>query len=154
MDVNMEYHSDTQTLLGKKLKTYVDTETGEKIHAEQITKRAYGQKQFWKVYLMDFLHILGLADSKQIDVLIYILENTEQANNTFVGTYKKIAKEASVSEPTIAKIMKKLQENNFITKVQNGVWQVSPNIMMKGSEHKKSLLLNYYDDSKDQENEE
>lgn len=150
----MEYHSDTQTLLGSKQKTYIDVDTGEKIHAEQITKRAYGQKQFWKVYLMDFLHILGLADSKQIDVLVYILENTEQANNTFVGTYKKIAKEAKVSEPTIAKIMKKLQENNFITKVQNGVWQVSPNIMMKGSEHKKSLLLNYYDDSLEQENNE
>lgn len=143
----MEYQSDTQTLLGKKEKVYIDTETGEKIYAEQITKRAYGQKQFWKIYLMDFLHILGLADSKQIDVLIYILQNTEQANNTFVGTYKKIAKEANVSEPTIAKIMKKLQENHFIIKVQNGVWQVSPNIMMKGSEHKKSLLLNYYDDS-------
>lgn len=147
MDPNMEYQSDTQTLLGKKEKVYIDTETGEKIYAEQITKRAYGQKQFWKIYLMDFLHILGLADSKQIDVLIYILQNTEQANNTFVGTYKKIAREAHVSEPTIAKIMKKLQENNFIIKVQNGVWQVSPNIMMKGSDHKKSLLLNYYDDS-------
>jgi len=147
MDANMEFQSDTQTLLGKKEKVYIDTETGEKIYAEQITKRAYGQKQFWKIYLMDFLHILGLADSKQIDVLIYILQNTEQANNTFVGTYKKIAKEANVSEPTIAKIMKKLQENHFIIKVQNGVWQVSPNIMMKGSEHKKSLLLNYYDDS-------
>lgn len=153
MDVNMEFQSDTQTLLGKKEKVYIDTETGEKIYAEQITKRAYGQKQFWKIYLMDFLHILGLADSKQIDVLIYILQNTEQANNTFVGTYKKIAKEANVSEPTIAKIMKKLQENHFIIKVQNGVWQVSPNIMMKGSEHKKSLLLNYYDDSMQSEDD-
>ncbi len=149
----MEYHSDTQTLMGTKKKTYIDTETGEKIQAEQVTKRAYGQRHFWKVYLMDFLHILGLADSKQIDVLIYILENTEQANNTFVGTYKKIAKDANVSEPTIAKIMKKLQEKEFIKKVQNGVWQVSPNIMMKGSEHKKSLLLNYYDDSKNEEQE-
>ena len=153
MDGNMEYQSDTQNLLGKKEKVYIDTETGEKIYAEQITKRAYGQKQFWKIYLMDFLHILGLADSKQIDVLIYILQNTEQANNTFVGTYKKIAKEANVSEPTIAKIMKKLQENHFIIKVQNGVWQVSPNIMMKGSEHKKSLLLNYYDDSMQSEDD-
>src|SRR5699024_12439631 len=103
MDKNMEYHADTQTLLGKKPKVYVDEETGEKIRAEQITKRAYGQKHFWKVYLADFLQILGLAESKQIEVLIYILENTEQANNTFVGTYKKIAKEAKVSEPTIAR---------------------------------------------------
>nr|WP_173051604.1 replication/maintenance protein RepL [Bacillus paranthracis]AHN52259.1 RepL [Bacillus paranthracis] len=147
MDKNLEYHSDTQTLLGTKRKEYIDTETGEKIYVDQITKRAYGQKQFWKVYLTDFLQILGLAESKQLDVLIYILQNTEQANNTFVGTYKKIAKEANVSEPTIAKIMKKLQEKDFIVKIQNGVWQVSPHIMMKGSEHKKSLLLNYYDDN-------
>ncbi|WP_266197514.1 replication/maintenance protein RepL [Streptococcus agalactiae] len=49
---------------------------------------------------------------------------------------------------TVRKVMRKLQDNKFITKVQNGVYQVSPNIMMKGSEHKKSLLLNYYDDSK------
>lgn len=147
MDKNFEYQSDTQTLLGTKRKEYIDTETGEKVYVDQITKRAYGQKQFWKVYLTDFLQILGLAESKQLDVLIYILQNTEQANNTFVGTYKKIAKEASVSEPTIAKIMKKLQEKEFITKIQNGVWQVSPHIMMKGSEHKKSLLLNYYDDN-------
>ncbi|WP_404410211.1 replication/maintenance protein RepL (plasmid) [Exiguobacterium aurantiacum] len=147
MDKNLEYHSDTQTLLGTKRKEYIDTETGEKLYVDQITKRAYGQKQFWKVYLTDFLQILGLAESKQLDVLIYILQNTEQANNTFVGTYKKIAKEANVSEPTIAKIMKKLQEKDFIVKIQNGVWQVSPHIMMKGSEHKKSLLLNYYDDN-------
>ncbi|MDP7981530.1 replication/maintenance protein RepL [Bacillus sp. WLY-B-L8] len=152
MDKNMEYYADIQTLLGEKKKIFVDTETGEKIHVNQITKRAYGQKQFWKLYLMDFLSVLGILENKQLDVLIYILEHTEQATNTFIGTYKKISKGANVSEPTIAKIMKKLQENNFITKIQNGVWQVNPNIMMKGSEHKKSLLLNYYDDSNNQEN--
>ncbi|MEF3225904.1 replication/maintenance protein RepL [Campylobacter jejuni] len=130
-------------------KTYIDTETGEKIYAKQITKKVYGRKQFWKVYLTDCLNILGCTESKQVNVLVYILENTEEANNIFVGTYKKIAKEANVSEPTIAKIMKKLQENNFIMKIQNGVWQVSPNIMINESEHKKSLFLNYYDDSKD-----
>ena len=48
------------------------------------------------------------------------------------------------------KVMKKLQDSNFIKKVQNGVYQVSPLIMMKGSEHKKQLLLNYYDDTDQQ----
>lgn len=147
---NLEYQSHTQTLLGTKHKTYIDEETGEKIKAEQITKRAYGQKQFWKVYLMDFLQVLGIFDSKQLDVLVYVLENTNQSTNTFIGTYKKISENAKVSQPTIAKIMKKLQENEFIYKVQNGVWQVNPRIMMKGGENKKSLLLNYYDDEKEQ----
>ena len=44
--------------------------------------------------------------------------------------------------------MKKLQEKNFIKKIQNGVWQISADIMMKGNEHKKQLLLNYYDEGK------
>jgi predicted transcriptional regulator len=147
-DKSMEYISETQTLIGTQRKRLIDEDTGERIEVDQITKRALGQKQFWKVYLMDFLQVLGVLDSKQVDIFIYILENTEQANNTFIGTYDKIQAAVGVSRGTVANVMKKLQENNFVTKVQNGVWQVSPNIMMKGSEYKKSLLLNYYDDSK------
>lgn len=148
-DKSMEYISQTQTLIGTQRKRLIDEDTGERIEVDQITKRAIGQRQFWKVYLMDFLQVLGVLESKQIDILIYVLENTEQANNTFIGTYDKIQKAVGVSRGTVATVMTKLQENKFITKVQNGVWQVSPNIMMKGSEHKKNLLLNYYDDSKE-----
>lgn len=150
-DKSMEYVSQTQTLIGKRKRRLVDQDTGELIEVDQITKRALGQKQFWKIYLMDFLQILGVLDSKQIDILIYILEHTEAANNTFIGTYTKIQTEVGVSRPTVATVMRKLQEHGFIKKVQNGVWQVSPNIMMKGNEHKKSLLLNYYADEKTEE---
>jgi Firmicute plasmid replication protein (RepL). len=141
-----EYSEKTQTLIGQQKKRLVDQDTGEIIEVDQITKRAYGTKAFWKIYLMDFLQILGIFDSKQVDIFIYILENTEQANNTFIGTYSKIQEATGVSRGTVAKIMTKLQKNNFITKVQNGVWQVNPNIMMKGNDNKKQMLLSYYND--------
>lgn len=150
-DKSMEYISQTQTLIGQQRKRLQDLDTGELIEVDQITKRALGQKQFWKVYLIDFLQILGVLDSKQVDVLIYILENTKAADNTYTGTYRKTADGAGVSLDTATKVMRKLQENNFIKKVQNGVYQISPLIMMKGSEHKKSLLLNYYADEKTEE---
>ena len=67
---------------------------------------------------MDFLMVLGIIDSKQVDIFIYIVENTNQSNNTFMGTYKKIAADVGCSEPTIAKIMRKLRDNNFIKKMQ------------------------------------
>ena len=41
--------------------------------------------------------------------------------------------------------MKKLQENKFVKRVQNGVWLVNPNILMKGNDTKRQILLNYYD---------
>ena len=143
-DKSLEYNSNTQTLIGTKKKTLVDQETGEVIEVDQITKRSYGKKQFWKVYLLDFLQVLGILDSKQIDVLIYILENTNSSNNIYIGTYRKIAKNTNVSLDTVRRVIKKLQENNFLSKIQNGVYQINPLIMLKGSEHKKQLLLNYY----------
>ena len=60
---------------------------------------------------MDFLTVLGIIDSKQLDIFIYIAENTNQSNNIFMGTYKKIAKDCNASETTISKIMKKLIYN-------------------------------------------
>ena len=52
------------------------------------------------------------------------------------------------SEPTIAKIMRKLLENNFIKKIQNGAWLVNPNILMKGNDQKRQILLSYYESDK------
>ncbi|MET1123533.1 replication/maintenance protein RepL, partial [Priestia megaterium] len=48
---------------------------------------------------------------------------------------------------TVATIMKKLQENNFIKKKQNGVYIVNPNIMMKGNDTKRQILLSYYEEN-------
>ena len=141
---SINYNDCTQTLVGEKTKTLVDTETGEYIEVKQIVKRIYGTKNFWKCYLMDFLQILGILESKQVDVLVYILENTRQSDNLFIGTYRKIAKDVNVSEPTIARLMKKLQAHHFVTKVQNGLWMVNPSIMMKGNDHKRQMLLSYY----------
>lgn len=144
-DKSMEYISQTQTLIGQKKRELLDTETGEIIWVDQITKRTYGTKNFWKCYLMDFLTVLGIIDSRQLDIFIYIVENTNASNNMFIGTYKKISKDTGCSSTTIARIMKKLQENNFVKKVQNGVWLVNPNILMKGNDNKRQILLSYYE---------
>ena len=144
-DKNLEYIQDTQTLVGSRKRELIDVQTGEQIFVAQITKRVYGSKNFWKCYLMDFLTVLGIIDSKQLDIFIFIVENTNQSNNTFLGTYKHISKQTGCSSRTIAKIMKKLQENNFIRKIQNGAWLVNPNILMKGNDTKRQILLSYYE---------
>ena len=142
--IGVEYIEKTKTLIGTKRKELIDKETGEIIEVDQITKKVYGQKNFWKLYLGDFLPVLGIVESKQVDILIYILENTQPSTNMFVGTYKTIQKNTHTSETTIAKVMRKLQKQQFLKKIQNGIWQVSPNIMMKGNENKKQLLLSYF----------
>lgn len=144
-DREFNYVASTQTLIGTKKKELIDTETGESILVDQITKRVYGQKNFWKAYLFDFLCVLGILDSKQVDIFIYIVSNTNASNNIFMGTYDKIAKDCNVSRPTIAKIIKKLIDNGFIKKVQTGAYLVNPNILMKGNDCKRAILLSYYE---------
>lgn len=146
-DKYLEYSANTQVLIGKQKKRYQDLDTGECIEVDQITKRSLGQKQFWKIYLMDFLQVLGGFEYKQLDVLIHILEKTNASNNTFIGTYRSIISEINVSMDTVRRTITLLQEKKFLKKVQNGVYQVSADIMMKGSEHKKQLLLSYYNDN-------
>lgn len=143
--MSKEYIEETQTLIGQRKRELVDVNTGERILVDQITKRVYGTKNFWKCYLMDFLTVLGIIDSKQLDVFIYIASNTNPSNNMFVGTYNDIASEVNVSRQTIAKLMKKLQEKNFIKRKQNGVWYVNPNVLMKGNDTKRQILLSYYE---------
>lgn len=87
-----EYIKKTKTLVGTKRKELIDRETGEIIEVDQITKKVYGQKNFWKLYLSDFLPVLGIVENKQVDILIYILENTHLSTNMFIGTYKTIRK--------------------------------------------------------------
>ena len=82
---NKKKKLETQIELGKK-RELLDQETGEIIVVDQISKRIYGQKNFWKMYLMDFMSVLGIIDSKQLDVFIYIAENTNPSTNTFIGT--------------------------------------------------------------------
>ena len=118
----LQYSEVTQTLVGQQRRELMDTKTGELMHVDQITKMVYGTKNFWKCYLMDFLTVLGIIDSKQIDVFIYIIENTNQSNNIFLGTYRKIAGDLHCSLDTVTRIMRKLQENNFIKK--NSKWSL------------------------------
>ena len=137
-------NSEVKTVIGHRRRSLTDNDTGEVLIVDQITKRIHGGRNFWKCYLMDFLSILGIVDNRQVDVFIYIVENTNQTTNLFIGTYRKIAKDVQCSTGTVTNIMKKLVANNFVKRVQNGVWFVNPNVLMKGSDQKRQILLSYY----------
>lgn len=72
----------------------------------------------------DFVNVFGVKESKQVEIFLYIINHCDPETNLFIGTYKKIANDVKCSETTIAKIMKKLQQCDFIHKIQNGVWEI------------------------------
>jgi len=143
-----EYNHNTNTLVSVEPELWVNPKTGETREFTNVNKTIYGGQHFWKVFLMDFLMALGVIESKQLEVFIYILENTDPYNNQFIGTYDKIEKDLKISRPTIAKVMKTLRETKvqgipIIRMVVKGLYVINPHMMMKGSVGKQHLLISY-----------
>jgi hypothetical protein len=102
--------------------------------------------------LGDLLYTLGLINnSKQLDVVFYVLDNTDPANNLYIGTIRKTVKETGISYGTVATIFKKMQEVDMIAKQGNGVYKVKPNLLMKGDDNKKQRLVIEYEKIKREE---
>lgn len=143
----IEYMEEKSTLVGTRRRELIDADTGEVMKVDQITKLAYGSKHFWKCYMKEFLTVMKSLSGRQFDVFIYIVAHTKTSDNVFLGTYSKIVDDTRCCRQTVAAAMKKLQENDFIRKKQNGVWIVNPDILMKGNDNKRRMLLSEYDEA-------
>ena len=140
-----QYHDNNNTAYISRTKRYIDEDGNEGTQTD-VYKKVYGTKHFWKVWLSDLLYTLELINnSKQLDVVFYVLDNTDQSNNLYIGTLQKTADKTGISYKTVATIFKKMQDVDMITKKQNGVYFVKPSLIMKGDENKKHRLLIEYE---------
>ena len=145
MAIYTAYDEENQMIIEYEDTEIVDSNTGEIVPVLKVNKKFYGNTGFDKCFVKEMLAAYDVIQNKQVAVVTHIYNNMSRADNMFVGTYKKIAQAVGVSEPTIASIMKKLQEINIIRKVQNGVWQINPQVVVRGSETKRKALIMMYE---------
>lgn len=107
-------------------------------------RKIRGSKHFWKLYLPGFLRVLRRFKNRQVTVLAYILENMKQADNVFIGSYREISQKCGVSLDSVHRTIHDLQESGFMVKKQNGVYIISPDILIKGNDSKRSMLMREY----------
>ena len=140
-----KYNENSNTAYISRTKRYIDEDGNEGTQTD-IYKKVYGHKHFWKVWLGDLLNTLGLINnSKQLDVVFYVLEHTDPSNNLYIGTIRQTVEATGISLGTVSTIFKKMQEVDMITKKQNGLYFVKPTLLMKGDETKKHRLLIEYE---------
>ncbi|WP_122791484.1 replication/maintenance protein RepL [Intestinibacillus sp. Marseille-P6563] len=149
--MDKQYDPNTNIAYISRTKRYIDEDGNEGTQTE-VYKKTYGGKHFWRVWLGDLLYTLGLINnSKQLDVVFYVLDNTDPANNLYIGTIRKTVEETGVSLGTVSAIFKKMQDVDMIVKQQNGVYKVKPNLLMKGDDSKKQRLVIEYEKIKREE---
>lgn len=124
-----------------------DEETGEVYETQETYKKIYGSSHFYKLYKKDFVNVLEAFENKQMKVFAYILKKMKPSTNYFLGTYRSISKDCDVSLDTVRQVMTKLQERKFIQKVQNGVYFISPYILVQGNDSKKRMLEREFDEA-------
>lgn len=153
MDTDRQYDQNNNIAYISRTKRYIDEDGNEGTQTE-IYKKTYGGKHFWRVWLSDLLYTLGLINnSKQLDVVFYVLDNTDPTSNLYIGTIRKTVEKTGISLGTVSAIFKKMQDVDMIVKQSNGVYKVKPNLLMKGDDSKKKRLLIEYETIKREENQ-
>jgi DNA-binding IscR family transcriptional regulator len=66
---------------------------------------------------------LKLADSKSVDVLLWVLDNRTNDNRLY-STLDSIAVSCNVTKVTVSKLFQKLYKAEFIYKIRNGQYQL------------------------------
>lgn len=149
--MDKQYNPNKNIAYISRTKRYIDEDGNEGVQTE-VYKKTYGGKHFWRVWLGDLLYTLGLINnSKQLDIVFYVLEHTDPSNNLYIGTIRKTVEETGISYGTVATIFKKMQEVDMIVKQGNGVYKVKPNLLMKGDDNKKQRLVIEYEKIKREE---
>lgn len=122
--------------------TYVNERTGE-VQEMQVISVEERDANFHKLWLGHIVEALDMLGSKKLKIVTYIMQNLNE-ENMFIMTYRKLERKLGVSRPTIAETFKTLQEANFLKRVQNGVYQVNPDVIFKGGKSKRlSVLIQY-----------
>ena len=74
------------------------------------------------------LQSLGLDKGKAKVVTDFIINESSEVGS-LEGSAKEIAEKLDISQPTVSKVLKKLQEENLITSVKRGLWKLSKELM-------------------------
>lgn len=120
----------------------MDIDTGEVTEITEllVTKTDIN---FDKVWTSQLAAVLDLAGSKPIKILAWFIEERDHRNMA-VGTYPKIAEVIGCSESSVKLTIKILLDAGVISKIQNGVYRVNPNLVWQGdSNRRQAILLEY-----------
>lgn len=140
------YDKEANVKYSTKVTKYSDEHGDTEVIETEIYKKYYGGPHFYRVWLSDLLYHLNLiSNSRQMDVLFYILDNVN-SDNIFIGTNRDIAVKTKASTKTVNAILKKMVKNDLMTVVQRGVYMIKPTLLMKGDNIKKRKLTIEYED--------
>ncbi len=120
-------HTDTKYLLDA-IKLKVENYIIKPINIKELLNSLYDiliplvqEKEIQKnIYVIKT--ISAITDSKQVDIVKYIINNLDN-NNNFTASYTEIMEEISISKPTLIKLFKDLAQKDILVKVAHKTYK-------------------------------
>lgn len=126
--------------------TYINKSTGE-IQEMQVINVEDRDFNFHKVWLNHIITSLDLIGNKKIKLAFWIIEHLNKENQ-LIMTYRQISEESKVSLDTVRVTMSALLKSNFLVRINQGAYQVNPDVIFKGSRNGRMNVLCQYSTTK------
>lgn len=128
---------------------YINKETGELVPMDVISieERDFNFHKLWLSHIINSLDLIG---NKKVKLAFWIIENLNKENQLTM-TYRQIAEQSGISYQTVVNTITSLIESNFLVRINQGVYQVNPDVIFKGTRNGRMNVLYQYTTTKAQQ---
>lgn len=138
-----EYKNMTEQFKLSGTHGYINRETGELLDAEVVDLKQ-GDADFQKIWVAQILAAAEELSSSRLKLVMYLVAESSKNQNMIDVTVRDLASLLSMSPTTVTKTLKTLEKKNIITR-RRGFIFVNPDIVYKGTHHKRMNILFRYE---------
>ncbi len=129
--------------------TYINQNTGE-IQEMQVVNIEDRDFNFHKIWINHIISSLDLIGNRKVKLAFWIIDHLNKENQLTM-TYRQIAEQSGISLETVRITMNTLLESNFLVRINQGVYQVNPDVIFKGTRNGRMNVLYQYTTAKTQQ---
>jgi len=130
---------------------YVNANTGE-VEDFQVVNIEERDFNFHKIWIEHIIQSLDLIGNQKTRLAFWIIDNLNKENQLTM-TYRQISEKSGISYQTVSRTMTALIESNFLVKINQGCYQVNPDVIFKGTRNGRMNVLYQYSVAKAQQHE-
>ena len=122
------------------------SENGEVIEERQVDEfeRPVGrQERFMVTYLAEIISMIDNLGNKKMQVVKYILENMQKADNTLIITTRELAEKSGVGHNTVLETLRTLENSGLIER-RTGALMLKPKLMNNWKAPKEATMMVKY----------
>ena len=128
---------------------YINARTGQ-IEDFQVISVEERDANFHKIWLNHIIASLELVGNKKMKFALWLLEQMS-SDNIIPMTFRQMAEKSKFSIDTVKRVIPALVESNFLVRINQGCYQVNPEIIFKGGTNKRMNVLIQYTNARKEE---